>query len=176
MECCYSVEYCYGVILLLSYLEQTGCSLPVNTCCKCEVLFAFSFASKEHLFCLGLLSSKQTVISSSVTGLLFLLVWEEDAGKVWTLECTCRAHEGHETNQKENPGNGIDVAGRKAIGKQDEVHNHGGDNGGHEGGADEEGVSVLEGCGGLEFKDEVGADPMALPHQQIAPIHEHVQA
>lgn len=46
----------------------------------------------------------------------------------------------------------------------------------HEGGAEEEGISVCEGCVGREFKYEIVIDSCTLPHEQIAPIHEQVQA
>lgn len=55
------------------------------------------------------------------------------------------------------------------------MDDHGADNNGHEGGANEEGISVVEGCIGWEFKDEVVVYPFLLPHEQIAPIHEQMQ-
>lgn len=50
------------------------------------------------------------------------------------------------------------------------------DDNGHESSTDEEGISVLEGGAGWELKDEVVVDPLILPHEQIAPVHEQVQA
>lgn len=44
------------------------------------------------------------------------------------------------------------------------MDDHGSDHNGHEGGANEEGIFVLEGCSGWEFKDEVVVDPCTLPH------------
>ena len=55
------------------------------------------------------------------------------------------------------------------------MDDHDSDHSGHEGGANEEGISVLEGCSGCEFKDEVVIDSFTLPHEQIASIHEQMQ-
>jgi len=47
---------------------------------------------------------------------------------------------------------------------------------GHESGANEKGISVLEGaCAGLEFKNEIVVDPCTLPHEEIAPVHKQVK-
>lgn len=55
------------------------------------------------------------------------------------------------------------------------MDDHGSDHNGHEGGANEEGIFVLEGCIGWEFKDKIVVDPCTLPHEQVAPIHEQMQ-
>lgn len=46
----------------------------------------------------------------------------------------------------------------------------------HEGGAHKECISVREGCVWWGFKDEIVIDSFTLPHEQIAPMHEQVQA
>lgn len=78
--------------------------------------------------------------------------------------------------QQENGGNQVDAMRREAGGEQDEVEDHSSDNGSHQRGAEQKGVSVFEGGGGVEVEDEVVVDPCALPHEQVASVHEHVQA
>lgn len=79
-------------------------------------------------------------------------------------------------NQKQDSRYGVDLARREAIGPQEEVEDHGADHSGHDGGAHEEGVAVLEGSARRELEYEVVVDPRALPQEQVAPVHEQVQA
>lgn len=59
---------------------------------------------------------------------------------------------------------------------QHELDDHGTDDSGHERGADEKCIPVLQGCARREFKYEVVVDSCVLPHEQVAAIQEDVQA
>lgn len=106
-------------------------------------------------------------------------IWKRNRKLIdFKLEDKGRFFWGHYTftNQKEDSWNCVNLSGWKPAGAQEEMNYHSSHDSRHEASANKKCISVFQSCSRWELEYEVIVDPCAFPQEEVAPIHEQVQA